>query len=203
MWDRSPARMHRRRWYLNATHLSTMSRTQTPPSALTPAVQRRPVAGARRAIPRRIHGARLRSPPRRGPSGASRSDGQEWALTPVPPRAIPPAGHGDRPPAVARCRAHRAARRCRGPRSPCPSRRPGHARCGRRGFRRRRPGRGSAPRCVPRAPRCRCPSVRIRRCGCRRGSGCPVSRRQRAGPRRSGWPASGRRTWRGGHRRCS
>jgi hypothetical protein len=36
-----------------------MSRTQTPPSALTPAVQRRPVTGARRAIPRRIHGARL------------------------------------------------------------------------------------------------------------------------------------------------
>ena len=39
--------------------LSTMSRTQTPPTALTPAVQRRPVAGARWAIPRRIHGARL------------------------------------------------------------------------------------------------------------------------------------------------
>jgi hypothetical protein len=57
--DSSPARMHRRRWYLNATHLSTMSRTQTPPTALTPAVQRRPVAGARRATPRRIHGARL------------------------------------------------------------------------------------------------------------------------------------------------
>ena len=32
---------------------------QTPPSALTPAVQRRPVAGARRLNPRRIHGARL------------------------------------------------------------------------------------------------------------------------------------------------
>ena len=46
-----------------------------------------------------------RSPPRRGPSGASRSDGQEWALTPVPPRPIPPAHHGDRPPAVARYRA--------------------------------------------------------------------------------------------------
>ncbi len=55
----SPAPMHRRRWHLHATHLSTMSRTQTPPSALTPAVQLRPVAGARRAIPRRIHGARL------------------------------------------------------------------------------------------------------------------------------------------------
>jgi hypothetical protein len=41
------------------THLSTMSRTPTPPTALTPAVQRRPVAGARRAIPRRIHGVRL------------------------------------------------------------------------------------------------------------------------------------------------
>ena len=51
--------MHRRRWCLNATHLSTMSRTQTPPTALTPAVQRRPVAGARRATPRRIHGVRL------------------------------------------------------------------------------------------------------------------------------------------------
>ncbi len=51
--------MHRRRWYLNATHPSTMSRTQIPPTALTPAVQRRPLAGARRPIPRRIHGARL------------------------------------------------------------------------------------------------------------------------------------------------
>ena len=59
MWDRSPARTHRRRWHLNAIHLSTMSWTQTPPSALTPAVQRRPVAGARRPIPRRIHGVRL------------------------------------------------------------------------------------------------------------------------------------------------
>ena len=36
-----------------------MSRTQTPPTALTPAVQLRSVAGARRAIPRRIHGVRL------------------------------------------------------------------------------------------------------------------------------------------------
>src|SRR5580693_2312647 len=51
--------MHRRPWHLNATHLSTMSRTQTPPTALTPAVQRRPVAVARRATPRRIHGVRL------------------------------------------------------------------------------------------------------------------------------------------------
>ena len=49
----------RRRWHLNATHLSTMSWTQIPPSALTPAVQRRPVAGVRRPIPRRIHGARV------------------------------------------------------------------------------------------------------------------------------------------------
>jgi hypothetical protein len=39
MWG--PARMHRRRRHLNATHLSTMSRTQTPPSALTPAIPRR------------------------------------------------------------------------------------------------------------------------------------------------------------------
>src|ERR1700677_1070271 len=45
--------MHRRRWYLNATRLSTMSRTQTPPTAGCSA------AGVRRAIPRRIHGARL------------------------------------------------------------------------------------------------------------------------------------------------
>jgi hypothetical protein len=51
--------MHRRPWHLNATHLSTMSRTQTPPTALTPAVQRRPVAVATRATPRRIHGVRL------------------------------------------------------------------------------------------------------------------------------------------------
>jgi len=34
-------------------------RAQTPPTALTPAVQRRPVAGARWAIPRRIHGVRV------------------------------------------------------------------------------------------------------------------------------------------------
>jgi hypothetical protein len=54
----SPARMHRRRWYLNATHLSTMSRTQTPPGALTQSAHLRPVAGATRAIPRRIHGVR-------------------------------------------------------------------------------------------------------------------------------------------------
>src|SRR5262245_50738069 len=27
----SPTQMHRRRWHLHATHLSTMSRTQTPP----------------------------------------------------------------------------------------------------------------------------------------------------------------------------
>jgi len=32
---------------------------ETPPTALTPAVHRRPVAGAMRAIPRRIHGVRL------------------------------------------------------------------------------------------------------------------------------------------------
>ena len=95
------------------------------------------------------------SPPRRGPSGASRCEGRGWALTPVPPRPIPPAGRGDRPPGVARCRARHATRRCRGPRSPCPSRRPGHGRCARRGFRPRRPGRGSAPRCVRRSRRCR------------------------------------------------
>jgi hypothetical protein len=35
---------------------------------------------------------------RRGPSGASRSEAREWVLTPVLPRAIPPAGRGDRPP---------------------------------------------------------------------------------------------------------
>ena len=56
-WRSGPARMHRRRWHLNATHLSTMSWTQTPASALTPAVHLRPLAGARRAIPRRSHGA--------------------------------------------------------------------------------------------------------------------------------------------------
>jgi hypothetical protein len=44
---------------LNAAHLATMSRTATPPSALTPAVHLRSAAGARRAIPRRIHGVRL------------------------------------------------------------------------------------------------------------------------------------------------
>ena len=118
------------------------------------------------------------SPPRRGPSGASRSEGRGWALTPVRPRPIPPARRGDRPPGVASCRARHATRRCRGPRSPCPSRRPGHARCGRPGCRRRRPGRGSAPRCVRRSPRCRRPAVRTRRCGCQRGSRCPVSRRR-------------------------
>ena len=133
-----------------------MSRTQTPPTALTPAVYLRPVAGARWAIPRRIHGARLADRLHGAVRAAHRGPtAREWALTPVPPRPIPPAGRGDRPPGVARCRARHAARRCRGPRSPCPSRRPGHARCGRRGFHRRRPGRGCAPRCVRRSPRCR------------------------------------------------
>ena len=54
------------------------------------------------------------SPPRRGPNGASRSEGPGSASTPVPPRPIPPAGRGDPPPGVARCRARHAARRCRG-----------------------------------------------------------------------------------------
>ena len=105
------------------------------PSALTPvAVQLRRVAGARWAIPRRIHGVRLAI------TSTARSDrriavrGPEWALTPVPPRPIPPARRGDRPPAVARCRARHAARRCRGPQSPCPTRRPGHGRCGNEDF---------------------------------------------------------------------
>jgi hypothetical protein len=47
-------------------------------------VELRPVTGATRAIPRRSQGVRLgRSPPRRGPSGASRSDGlQPQSLRP-------------------------------------------------------------------------------------------------------------------------
>src|SRR6478609_458666 len=55
----SPARMHRRRCYLHATHLSTMSRTRTPPSALTPVAAQLRTVGVRRATPRRIHGVRL------------------------------------------------------------------------------------------------------------------------------------------------
>ena len=110
------------------------------------------------------------SAPRRGPSGASRCAGRGSASRPVAPRPIRPAGRGFRPPAVARCRARHAARRCRGLRSRCPSRRLGPGRCGRRGCRRHRPGRGCAPRCVPRSPRCRRRAARTRRCGCRRGS---------------------------------
>ena len=87
------------------------------------------------------------SPRRRDPSGASRVEGRGWALTQVPPRPIPPAGHVDRPPEVARCRARHAARRYRDPRSPCPSRRPGHAQCARRGSRPARPAQESARRC--------------------------------------------------------
>ena len=60
------------------------------------------------------------SPPRRGPSGASRSEARGWALTPVRPRPIPPARRDARRPGVARCRARHATRRCRGPRSPVP-----------------------------------------------------------------------------------
>ncbi len=95
---------------------------------------RRSAVGARRAIPRRIHGVRLAI------IATARSErriavrGPGWALTPVAPRPIRPARRGDRPPAAARCRARRAARRVRGPRSPCPSRPPGHARCARPGF---------------------------------------------------------------------
>ena len=75
-------------------------------------------------------------------------------MTPVSPQPIPPAPHDHRWPGVARCRARHAIRRCRGPRSPCPSRRPRHGRRWRRGFRRPRPGRESALRCEMRFLRC-------------------------------------------------
>ena len=109
-------------------------------------------------------------------------------MTPVAPRPIPPERRGDQPLAVARCLARHAAQRCRGPENSCPSRPPGHARCLRRGCRRRRPGRGSAPRCARRAPRCRRPAVRTRRCECLCGSRCPVSRPARnASAQRIAW----------------
>ena len=87
---------------------------------LTPAVQRRWEAGARRAISRRIHGVRLAITLWRGPSGASRSGVRGSASTPALPRAIPPravaihrqespgAGHAD---AARRCRGSRAGAR--------------------------------------------------------------------------------------------
>jgi hypothetical protein len=76
-----------------------------PSSALTPVTAGlRLVAGARRAIPRRIHGVRLAF------TSGARSDrsiavrGPGVALTPVPPRPILRAGRGARPPTAARCR---------------------------------------------------------------------------------------------------
>ena len=166
-----------------------------PPSALTPiAVQLRPVAGARRAIPRRIHGVRLaitataRSERRiavRGPGV-----GVEASSASTDP------DRGPRRSTASSCQVPGTprTRRCRGPRSPCRNRQRGHGRCGRRGFRRRRPGRGCARRCVLRSRRRHRRAVRTRRCGCRRGSRCPASQRQRARLRRSRWPAWGRRT---------
>jgi hypothetical protein len=46
-----------------------------------------------------------------GRFSASQRERRGWALTLIPPRPIPPARRGDRPPKVARCRACRAARR--------------------------------------------------------------------------------------------
>jgi hypothetical protein len=81
-----------------------------PSSALTPVTAGlRLVAGARRAIPRRIHGVRLAF------TSGARSDrsiavrGPGVALTPVPPRPILRAGRGARPPTAARCRAPRSS----------------------------------------------------------------------------------------------
>ena len=148
-------------------------------------IELRPVAGVRRAIPRRIHGVRFAM------TATARSErriavrGPGWALTPVPPRPIPPARRGDRPPGAARCRARPATQHCRGPQSPCPSRRPNHARCATPVFPRHRPGRGCAPRCARRARRRHRRAVRIRRCGYPRGSRCPVSWPRRASTKNS------------------
>jgi hypothetical protein len=88
---RWPARSDRRRWHLNATHLSTMSSTQTTPSALFQLLSCDRWPGRGGPSRARSTVSAWRSPPRRGPSGASRSDGRGSALMPVPPRPIPPA----------------------------------------------------------------------------------------------------------------
>jgi len=96
-------------------------RSSTNPSSST-------VSGWVRCAPNRARSMVLawRSPRLHGRSDASRSNDQEWEVTPIPLRQIPPAGRDDRQPGVARCRAHLATRRCHGPRNPYPNLRPNH-----------------------------------------------------------------------------
>ena len=127
----------------------------------------RSAAGERRATPRRIHGVRLAM------TSTARSDrriavrGPGVGIDASAASTVPPRTARGRPPAVAKCRALLAARRCRDRQSPCPSRRRGHARRGRRGSRPRRPARVSARRRVRRSRLCPPRAVRTRPYGCR------------------------------------
>jgi len=156
-----------------------------------------------RATPRRIHGCALsRAPPRRGPSGAIvRSERPGVGIDASSARAIPPAGQGDRPPAVVKVpgtprsstlplsanpvpESDYQSRTVRDPRmSPSPA------------F-----PRSGADDALTQPP----DSVaagRTRRCGSVADL-VPSSSSSSAQDRRSDGLPSGRRTWRGGRRRC-
>ena len=202
--SRSNSAIAMRRWHLNATHLSTMSRTQTPPSPLTPAVQRRPVAGARRAIPRTIHGARL--------AIASTARSERRIAVRRPGVGID-ASSASADPAGGPWRS--TARSCQVPGTPRSSTLPRSSKPVPEPTTRSRTVRETRISPAPAWPKIRAamctampPDVGVEQfalAGVDASADlrCPVSRRRRARPRRSGWPASGRRTWRGGRRRCS